>query len=47
MWLLLAQAQYEGAEYPESTGCPFWMIRRQGLAEMNFENVELVMQFYR
>ena len=44
-WLLLAQATYRFADAPLD-GIGFWMIRRQDLAEKNFENVKFVMDVY-
>ena len=44
-WLLLAQSTYGFADTPLH-GTGFWMIRRQDLAQKNFENVKYVMDVY-
>ncbi|NYJ32777.1 DUF1963 domain-containing protein [Nocardiopsis aegyptia] len=42
-WVLLAQARYEMRDDSGFTGCPFWIIRRDDLAELDFDAARVVM----
>ena len=45
-WVLLAQAQYEMRDDSGFTGCPFWIIRRDDLAGLDFDAARMVMWSY-
>lgn len=45
-WLLVAQARYAMSFFPKETGCSYWLIRHQDLANMRFENAETVLKAF-